>query len=91
MNFVAQIGIADKIVKFPKKDFAIITMKTEKPFVENADDDWFDLIDIYVDQIIFKNELRILCEGSIIGIKGRISRDKNNNNLIVISERVQIF
>jgi hypothetical protein len=38
---------------------------------------------------MFKNEIKQMSPGSIIGIKGRIKM--NNDSLYVVGERVQIF
>jgi RecB family exonuclease len=39
MNFIAIIGIIDRIIKKENDEYAIIKIKVEKPFVENQKDD----------------------------------------------------
>ncbi|MDR2461728.1 MAG: hypothetical protein LBD05_00760 [Mycoplasmataceae bacterium] len=91
MNFLAIIGIVDKInkTKDSENGDVLIKVKVEKPFIENNDEDWYDSIDVGIDQVMFKNEIKQMSPGSIIGIKGRIKM--NNDSLYVVGERVQIF
>lgn len=39
MNFIAIIGVIDKIIKKDKENYATVKIKVEKPFVENSNDD----------------------------------------------------
>jgi hypothetical protein len=39
MNFIAIIGVIDKIIKKEKEDYATVKIKVEKPFVENQNDE----------------------------------------------------
>ncbi|MDR0856895.1 MAG: hypothetical protein LBM76_00690 [Mycoplasmataceae bacterium] len=87
MNFLAIIGIADEQSKL--QDKTIISVKVEKPFVENSDEDWYDLIEVEAENDLFKDELNKLEKGSIIGIKGRIK--KIGEKLSCVCERMQIF
>jgi hypothetical protein len=39
MNFIAIIGIVDKMIKMQKDNLAIIKVKVEKPFIETQDEE----------------------------------------------------
>ena len=89
MNFIAIIGVIDKIIKKEKEDYATIKIKVEKPFVENQNDDWFELIETKMNTKLFKNEIRLMTEGAIIGIKGRLQCSPIGTQ--TIAERIQLF
>jgi single-stranded DNA-binding protein len=61
----------------------------EKPFVENENDEWYELIKCEINNEDFKQEIEKLKKGDIVGIKGRIQSYKNFQN--ILSERIQIF
>jgi hypothetical protein len=39
MNFIAIIGVIDKIIKKDKENYATVKIKVEKPFIENQHDE----------------------------------------------------
>lgn len=87
MNFIALIGIVkEKICE--SKDNSIIEIKVEKPYF-NSEEDKYESIKVLLDNKVFSSELRIISNGTIIGIKGRIQQIKNS--LSVIGERIQVF
>jgi len=73
MNFIAQIGITETVDKKYSPVEAVVTIKVEKPFVENDTEDWFDLIPIVVNKQLFASELKQIERGAIIGVKGRLA------------------
>jgi len=85
MNFVALIGIVNKINK--KTDTTEILLKVEKP-EDNKTEIWYDELNISIKNNDFMEEISKLEEGNIIGVKGRIATIPQQ---IVIAERVQIF
>jgi hypothetical protein len=89
MNFIAIIGIVDKMIKMQENNLAIIKVKVEKPFIETQDEEWYDLVDVRLDNDLFKKEINLISSGSLVGIKGRIKMD--NNYMHLIGERLQIF
>ncbi|GHU30514.1 hypothetical protein FACS1894166_00300 [Bacilli bacterium] len=89
MNFIAIIGIVEKLTKLENGEQSTLRVKVEKPFVENEDEDRYDLVDIQLDKIVFKHELKSITKGCIVGIKGRIKYIQSNMQLI--GERVQVF
>lgn len=89
MNFIAIIGVIDKIIKEDKEHYATVKIKVEKPFIENQHDDWFELVETRMDKRLFKQEMRLMAEGSIIGIKGRLQCSPLGTQ--TIAERVQLF
>lgn len=89
MNLIAIIGIIDAIKKNDKKT-TDVSLKVQKPFM-NGDltEDFYEYITIQIDSNIFKNELNIMNNGDLLGLKGRI---KNiDNNLKIVAERLQLF
>lgn len=88
MNLIAMIGTINEIKKEEKN--AKLTLKVEKPFIDSLDEnDFFDYIDVYVNNNIFSQELKDAKEGTLIGFKGRM---KSENKLLrIIVERVQVF
>lgn len=100
MNFVALIGILDS-KKNSEKETQFV-LKIEKPFVENENDEWYELIKVNVSKEDFKQEIEKAKKGDILGIKGRLGI---TNKLIdgsvqtadekqeqtVRAERIQIF
>ncbi|MDR2823010.1 MAG: hypothetical protein LBV37_00525 [Mycoplasmataceae bacterium] len=89
MNFIAIIGIVDQLIKMQESDSTVVKIKVEKPFIENQDDEWYDLVDVKLDKNIFKKELNLISTGSLVGIKGRIKMD--NNYMHLVGERLQVF
>jgi hypothetical protein len=39
MNFIAIIGIIEKVIKTNKDEYATVKIKVEKPFIENQNDE----------------------------------------------------
>ncbi|MDR3330124.1 MAG: hypothetical protein LBS76_02480 [Mycoplasmataceae bacterium] len=92
MNFVAQIGITETVQLNHSPEFALVTFKVEKPYLETSEEEWYDLIPVLVDKTIFNTEIKQLTQGAIIGVKGRLSFDKKEkSSLQVICERLQVF
>lgn len=89
MNFIAIIGVIDKIIKKDKENYATVKIKVEKPFVENSNDDWYELVETKMDQRLFKNEMRLMTKGAIIGVKGRLQTSSIGTQ--TIAERIQLF
>lgn len=89
MNFIAIIGIIDKIIKKDKENYATVKIKVEKPFIENQEENWFELVETKMDKRLFKNEMRLMTEGAIIGVKGRLQCSSIGTQ--TIAERVQLF
>lgn len=88
MNFVTMIGKIDNINK--QKWNSIITLRVEKPFMDSQNEnDFFDNIDIFLNNQIFQHDLKKMEKGFLIGFKGRIKNE--NNNLKIIAEKIQIF
>lgn len=88
MNFVTMIGKIDNINK--QKWNSIITLRVEKPFMDSQNEnDFFDNIDIFLNNQIFQQDLKKMEKGFLIGFKGRIKNE--NNNLKIIAEKIQIF
>lgn len=79
MNFVALIGIVDKIEKDNNLNTKIVIK------VESQYENQWDYINILVDDEKFKSEVEKMSEGDIIGVKGRI------NDNYINCERLQIF
>lgn len=88
MNFLALIGIAQN-VKIINNQYSEVEMKVEKNFVENNEDDWYEIINVLFNNEVFKYDLKNVVDGSIIGIKGRIS--PQNQEMKIIGERLQVF
>ncbi|MDR3163660.1 MAG: hypothetical protein LBT77_01120 [Mycoplasmataceae bacterium] len=89
MNFIAIIGIVDQLTASVYNGFTTLKLKVEKPAIEAHDEDYYDVIDILVDVESFKNELDTITNGTVVGIKGRAKLI--NNNMQLISERLQVF
>lgn len=89
MNFVAIIGIVEKVDMLEKSNRAKVTVKVEKPFVESKQEAWYDIVTVELDDTIFKKEIDSLTKGDIVGIKGRIMCE--NASALLIGERVQVF
>lgn len=89
MNLVAMIGIVDAIQK--DKSITNIKLKVEKPFFENRNgiDDYYDNFDIELNNSIFKTDLKLIENGTLIGLKGRVRPE--NDTLRVIAEKIQVF
>lgn len=88
MNLIAMIGTVNKIKKEEK--FARVTLKIEKPFIDSTNEkDFFDEIEVKVNNHIFWQDLKNMDIGTLIGLKGRIKNE--NNNLQIIAEKIQIF
>jgi hypothetical protein len=92
VNFIALIGIVTRINIEKRAKYAHILVKVEKPYVNNPCDSRFETIDVNLDSLIFKKEIREIAKDDIVGIKGRLSVDKDNKcNQMVIGERLQVF
>ncbi|MEF9984998.1 MAG: hypothetical protein RSA40_01085 [Malacoplasma sp.] len=88
MNLVAMIGIVDSIKR--KDDITNILLKVEKPFLHDAGvDDFYDKINVNLNNTLFKDFLKIIAKGSLIGLKGRIVIDNELNKIQV--DKLQIF
>jgi hypothetical protein len=77
------------MIKMQKDNLAIIKVKVEKPFIETQDEEWYDMVDVRLDNDLFEKEINLISSGSLVGIKGRIKMD--NNYMHLIGERLQIF
>ncbi len=87
MNFVAIIGIVDDCKKI--NDYTTeLLIKTEKPNYTN-EEDWYEKLSVLVSNEKFKQELESINNGTIIGIKGRLSLVNKQNR--IISEKVHLF
>ncbi len=87
MNFVAIIGIVDDCRKLDNYTTELL-VKTEKPNYIN-EEDWYEKLSILVSNKDFKEELKSISNGTVIGIKGRLSLINEQNR--IISEKVHIF
>lgn len=88
MNLVAMIGIVDSINK--NDEMTNILLKVEKPFLHDfKTDDFYDKINVYINNILFKDFLKTIAKGTLIGLKGRIIIDNDLNKIQV--EKLQIF
>jgi len=83
MNFVALIGIVENIEL--NNNITLAKIKVEKNSEEN-DENWYDLIEVEIPNQTFSAELKEISHGDIVGVKGRISTNKN-----VLCERLQKF
>ncbi|MDR0545755.1 MAG: hypothetical protein LBG49_02420 [Mycoplasmataceae bacterium] len=93
MNFVALIGIVESVKNNSSSLNTIINIKVEKPYVDDKEDDWYELVSVFADKETFKEEIKQTKKDSIIGIKGRLTRQENDPNKLVrvICERLQVF
>jgi hypothetical protein len=92
MNFIALIGIVTRINLEKKAKYAQLSIKVEKPYVNTINDNRFETIDVNLDTLIFKKEIKNISKDDIVGIKGRLSKEQDNKSgQIVIGERLQIF
>lgn len=88
MNLVAMIGIVDSINK--NNDMTNILLKVEKPFLNDfKTEDFYDKINVNINNILFKDFLKTIVKGTLIGLKGRIIIDNDSNKIQV--EKLQIF
>jgi len=83
MNFVALIGIVENIQL--NNNVTLARIKVEKNNEEN-EENWYDLIEVEIPNNTFSTELKEITNGDIVGVKGRISSNKN-----VLCERLQKF
>jgi hypothetical protein len=92
MNFIALIGIVTRVNLEKRAKYAQVSVKVEKPYVNTINDTHFETIDVNLDALIFKKEIKQISKDDIVGVKGRLSRDQDNkSNQIVIGERLQVF
>jgi hypothetical protein len=93
MNFIALIGIVAGIHANETDNSNKLLIKGEKPYVDNVNDDVFDVVNVNLDPLLFKTEIKQINKNDIVGIKGRISIVKNNGieQAVVIAERLQVF
>lgn len=88
MNLVAMIGIIEKIT--PSDKMTEITLKVEKPFFDSKGyEDYFEVINVYISNHLFSQEVKRLTNGSLIGFKGRVKTDEGLLKIIV--EKIQVF
>lgn len=85
MNFIALIGIVDKIVK--GSESSKLVLKVEKNNYDEKDD-WYHLIKCEVPSNIIKDTTPVKI-GDIVGIKGYALMV--NNSQCIIGERLQVF
>lgn len=89
MNLVAMIGIVEAIQK--DKTITNIRLKVEKPFFETRDglDGYYDNFNIELNNSIFKTDLKLIENGTLIGLKGRVRNQ--DDTLKLIAEKIQVF
>lgn len=87
MNFVALIGIVNKIEVVDNTKLTI-ELKVEKSTPENDDKDhWYEMVKVIIDDTLddYHDVVNNLKCGDIIGAKGHLM------NNITVSDRIQIF
>lgn len=88
MNLIAMIGTIDKIKK--DQNNAKLILKIEKPFIDSKDPtDFFDKIEVNVNNHIYYQDLNNVDVGTLIGLKGRVKSE--NDCIKIVAEKIQIF
>lgn len=83
------IGTIDQINSIDN-NLTNIQLKVEKPFILESDPtDIYDIIEVKLQNAIFKRELKFLSKGDLLGLKGRIKSE--NGNLSVFADKIQLF
>jgi hypothetical protein len=71
MNFIAIIGIVDKLSKSTTNNNHTLRIKVEKSAFNHTDEEWYDIVNVNLDKEIFQTEMNSISKGCIIGVKGR--------------------
>jgi lysyl-tRNA synthetase class II len=68
-----------------------MTLKVEKNECNGEKENWYDIVEVEVNEETFKDEFSALKTGDIVGVKGRIKNFAIAQNAVVTCERLQIF